>query len=194
MPRSRPPYSAGQLTTDQRSSYMVRSQARCASKPSAVSSEGRGSAGTCAASHARASARNASCSALKVRSMALRISHRAAALAKVARSARRAGMPVVDERLDEEAHDEADDGGFRGRLARRVELVPALGHGHELARVAVDAEVPGQLLRLLGIDDLVVVRIEDEEGRVARRDVGDRARLLQVGAELLGRARCRGAR
>ena len=34
---------SGQLTTDQRSSYIVCSQARWASKPSAVSSEGRGS-------------------------------------------------------------------------------------------------------------------------------------------------------
>ncbi len=75
MPTSRPPYSTGQLTTDQRSSNMVRSQARCASKPSAVSREGRGSAGTCAASHARASARKASCSELKVRSMTQGIFH-----------------------------------------------------------------------------------------------------------------------
>src|SRR6516165_6155346 len=68
MPRSRPPYSTGQFTTDQRSPYMVRSQARWASKPSAVSKEGSGSLGTCAASQE-------SSSALKVRSMAQRISH-----------------------------------------------------------------------------------------------------------------------
>ena len=57
---------------------------RWASKPAAVSSEGRGSAGTCAASQARASARKASCSALKVRSMAEGIFHSAPGRAKVA--------------------------------------------------------------------------------------------------------------
>ena len=94
MPTSRPPYSVGQLTTDQRSSNMVRSQARWASKPSAVSSEGRGSAGTWASSQARASARKASCSGLKVRSMTEGIFHSAPGVAKV-EDARRFGTPCL---------------------------------------------------------------------------------------------------
>ena len=61
MPTPRPPYSSGHDTTDQRSAASSASQARWASKPSAVSREGseRG-AGAWAASQARASARNAS--------------------------------------------------------------------------------------------------------------------------------------
>ncbi len=59
----RPPYSCGQDTTDQRSACSRASHARCAAKPSAVSSEGRGPAGTWRASQSRASARKASTSA-----------------------------------------------------------------------------------------------------------------------------------
>ena len=57
--------------------------------------------------------------------------------------------------------------------------------GHQLVWVTVEAQVPGELQRLLGIDDLVVVGVEDEERRISRRDVGDGARLLQVGAQVL---------
>src|SRR5271156_1176160 len=106
MPTSRPPYSVGQLTTDQRSSNRVRSQARWASKPSAVSREGRGSAGTCAANQARASARKASSSVLKVRSMTQGIFHSAPGGANVAGSGALAlGRRLV---LDEGAHEEVD--------------------------------------------------------------------------------------
>ena len=48
-------------------------------------------------------------------------------------------------------------------------------------------EIPGELLRLLRGDDLVVVRVEDEEGRVAGCDIGGRAGAFQVGAHLLAR-------
>ena len=94
MPTSRPPYSAGQLTTDHRSSYSSRSQARCCSKPSAVSSEARApGAGAWASSQARASARKASSAGEKVRSMPARIWH------TVRYSATMASMPnavIVD--------------------------------------------------------------------------------------------------
>ena len=65
IPTSRPPYSTGQLTTDQRSANRVASHSRWASNPAAVSSEGRGSSGTCVDSQARASARNSSCRAVE---------------------------------------------------------------------------------------------------------------------------------
>src|ERR1700677_802558 len=173
MPTSRPPYSTGQLTTDQRSSYMVRSQARWASKPSAVSREGRGSVGTCAPNHARASARKASCSASKVRSMTEgNLPQRSCPCQGVGRGGRRS-TPSADRNrclvLHDRAHEEVDHRfhhlGFGGHLAHRVELVPTVVHGQQLAWHTVHAEVPGQLLRLLRIDDLVVVRVEDEEGR-----------------------------
>src|SRR5271163_1073687 len=142
MPTSRPPYSTGQLTTDQRSSYMVRSQARWASNPAAVSSEGRGSAGTCAASHAHASARKASCAALKVRSMTEGIFHSVRAGANDAPPAwsvsvvRGEGL-VLNQRVHEEADHRADDRRFRGVFPHGVELVPPLVHGQELAGHAV---------------------------------------------------------
>ncbi len=61
MPTPRPPYSSGHDTTDHRSANMVRSHARWASKPSAVSRDGRAcGAGAWADSHVRASSRNAS--------------------------------------------------------------------------------------------------------------------------------------
>ena len=76
---------------------------------------------------------------------------------------------------------------FGGHLAHRVEFVPAVVHGQELAWHAGHTEIPGQLLRLLRIDDLVVVRVEDEEGRVTLVHVRRRAGPLQVGAQLLVR-------
>ena len=61
MPTPRPPYCSGHDTTDQRSADMVCSHRRWASKPSAVSREGRlRGGGTWASSQARASARKAS--------------------------------------------------------------------------------------------------------------------------------------
>ena len=77
-PTPRPPNSSGHETTDQRASYMVFSQARWASKPAAVSSEGNGprplaAVGTWLSNQARASDRNSSCSLVKPRSMARRI-------------------------------------------------------------------------------------------------------------------------
>ncbi len=65
----RPPYSSGQDTAAQRPACSRASHARCAAKPSRVSSEGRGEAGTWSASQARASARKASTSAVWVRSI-----------------------------------------------------------------------------------------------------------------------------
>ena len=75
IPRPRPPYSVGQCTADHLSANMTACQARWASKPAAVASGGRGSEGTWAVNHARASCRKASCSAPKVTSMLLRIWH-----------------------------------------------------------------------------------------------------------------------
>src|ERR1700691_4757713 len=59
-PTPRPPYSSGHDTTDQRASSMTRSQARWASNPSAVSSDGKGpvpfdAEGALASSHERES-------------------------------------------------------------------------------------------------------------------------------------------
>jgi hypothetical protein len=64
-----PPYSTGQLTTDQWSAASSASHARWAANPSAVSRDGRAAPGTWAASHARASARKASSSCVKARSI-----------------------------------------------------------------------------------------------------------------------------
>src|SRR5579863_5547674 len=74
IPTPRPPYSSGHDTTDQRASYMTRSQARWASNPSAVSSDGNAPVpvvadGAWASSQDRTSARNRSCSDVKRRSM-----------------------------------------------------------------------------------------------------------------------------
>ncbi len=63
----RPPYSSGQDTTDQRSACSCASHSRCAAKPSRVSREGSGAAGTREASHSRASARKDSTSSDWVR-------------------------------------------------------------------------------------------------------------------------------
>ncbi len=56
-----------------------------------------------------------------------------------------------------------------GASPRVDEPVAALGHDHQLVRDAVGPEVPGQLLGLLGVDDLVVVRGVEDAGRADRR-------------------------
>jgi hypothetical protein len=64
----RPPYSVGQAMPPYPATDNVRSHSRCCANPSAVPYEVI-SRGTCAESHARTSARNASCSGAKERSM-----------------------------------------------------------------------------------------------------------------------------
>src|SRR5207248_4533433 len=65
---SRPPYSCGHETTAHRASNSARSHSLWSAKPSRVSPDGNGGRGTFASSQARASARNASSSPVKVRS------------------------------------------------------------------------------------------------------------------------------
>ena len=197
MPTSRPPYSTGQLTTDQRSSNMVRSQARWASKPSAVSREGRGSVGTCAVQPGPRLGPEGLL--LGVEGQVHDGGESSTAPAPVPTA------PVADGHGDpRRRRPEPAPGAPRAcarrsrpplrRLAISEGTSPTVSNScppsctvNSWRGTPCHAEVPGQLLRLLGVDDLVVVRVEDEEGRVALRDVRGRAGLLQVGAQLLAR-------
>src|SRR5436190_22362978 len=65
---SRPPYSCGHDTTAHRASNSACSHSLWSAKPPRVSPDGNGGRGTFASNQARASARNASSSSVKVRS------------------------------------------------------------------------------------------------------------------------------
>ena len=92
IPTPRPPYSSGHDTTDQRSAASSASQARWASKPSAVSSDGeRRGGGACPSSQARASARNASWASVKCRSIGWSVN---CSIGCVPRSAGPVGRPA----------------------------------------------------------------------------------------------------